>query len=195
MNLVERVKNILLQPKQEWVKIADEPADVKSLYVNYIVILAAIPAAAGFIGLSLVGMSFLGVAYRMPVVDGLVGAIVRYIVSLVAIFVWALIIDALAPTFGGSKNQTQALKVAAYSYTAAAVAGIFAIIPALSILGLLGLYSIYLLYTGLPIVMKCPQEKAMGYTVVAILCGVVLAIVIGVISGVFMPHPSLGLTQ
>ena len=42
MNLIERIKSILLNPKEEWPKIAAEPATVQSLYVGYIMILAAI---------------------------------------------------------------------------------------------------------------------------------------------------------
>ncbi len=42
--------------------------------------------------------------------------------------------------------------------------------------GLLGLYSLYLLYTGLPVLMKSPPEKALGYTVVVIIVGIILAL-------------------
>jgi len=42
MNLVERVKNILMQPKLEWPTIAAEPATTQSIFVNYVMILAAI---------------------------------------------------------------------------------------------------------------------------------------------------------
>ena len=53
MNVVDRVKNILINPKQEWPKIAAEPATVQSLYVGYIMILAAIgPLAIIIRGLS-----------------------------------------------------------------------------------------------------------------------------------------------
>jgi hypothetical protein len=100
--------------------------------------------------------------------------------------VLALIIDALAPNFGGTQNQVQALKVAAYSSTASWVAGIFGLVPILSWLGILGLYTLYLLYLGLPVLMKAPEEKAMGYTVVVIIAAIVLFLVIGLVAGSFM---------
>ena len=50
MDLVERVKAILLTPKTEWPVIAREPGDVAYLFKNYVAILAAIPAVCGFIG-------------------------------------------------------------------------------------------------------------------------------------------------
>jgi len=108
------------------------------------------------------------------------------------VFVLALIIDALAPTFGGQKNPIQALKVAAYSATAAWVAGIFGLIPALGFLGLLGLYSLYLLFLGLPILMKAPEDKAMGYTLVVIVAAIVLGYLVSALTARLMWHPALG---
>ena len=194
MALMDRVKNILFQPKQEWSVIDPEPATIGGLYMGYIVPLAAIGPVASLIGWSALGMRipFVG-AIRIPIAAGLRMALIQYVGALVSTFVLALIIDALAPTFGGQKNQIQALKVAAYSATAAWVAGIFAIIPALAILGILGLYSLYLLYLGLPALMKAPQEKAMGYTVVVIVCAIVLAIIVSVVTRQFYWRPAMGM--
>ena len=91
-------------------------------------------------------------------------AVVDFAMGLIGVYVLSLIIDALAPTFGGQKDRMQALKVAAYSGTAAWVAGIFLIFPPVMLLAVLGLYSFYLLYLGLPRLMKTPQDKATGYT-------------------------------
>ncbi len=186
MSLVDRVKGILLAPRKEWTAIDAEPATTASIFSSYVVPLAAIPAIAGFIGLSLVGGSVMGVSFRVPIATGITGAVVRYVLSLVAVYVLALIIDALAPTFGGTRSSTQALKVAAYSSTAGWVAGIFMLVPALGVLGLLGLYSLYLLYLGLPVLMKSPQEKSAGYTVVVVVCAIVLFVVVGAIANRFV---------
>ena len=137
MSLIERVQSILLRPKQTWPVVAAESADVASIYSGYVAILAAIPAIAGFIGLTLIGVGGFGISYHMPIVGGIIRMIVSYVLSLVMVFVLALIVDALAPTFGGTKNQIQALKLVAYASTAGFVGGIFSIIPSLSILGLL----------------------------------------------------------
>jgi hypothetical protein len=191
MSLMARVKAILLTPRTEWPVIEGEPATIASLYTGYIIPLAAIPAVAGFVGWSLVGANVLGVSVRVPIGSGLTGAVVRYALSLVATWVLALIIDGLAPSFGGTRDSMKALKVAAYSSTAAWVAGIFMLLPSLGILGLLGLYSLYLLYLGLPVLMKAPQEKAVGYTVVVILCAIVLFVVVGYVAGGVMPRPAV----
>ncbi len=57
-----------------------------------------------------------------------------YVLSLVGVFISALIIDALAPTFGSAKDQMQALKTAVYSMTAYWVASAFQIVPGLGTL-------------------------------------------------------------
>lgn len=182
MALLDRVKGILLSPKQEWAVIETETATPASLYTGYIIPLAAIPVLAGFIGMSLIGYGFLGTSLRIPIGTGLTWAVVRYCGALVGVYVLALIIDALAPNFGGQKNFMQALKVSAYSATASWVAGIFSLIPALSVLGILALYSLYLLFLGLPSLMKAPAEKAMGYTIVVVVIAVVLFLIVGTIS-------------
>lgn len=188
MNLIQRVQDILIKPKETWQVIEQESTDAASLYSRYLVFLAAIPAVAGFIGLSLIGASALGISVRVPLLSGLSQMVVSYVLSLVAVFVLALIVDALAPTFGGSKSRISALKLVAYGSTAGLLGGIFSLLPALSILGLLAaLYSIYLIYTGLPVLMKCPPDKAVAYTAVVFVCGIVAAVILASVSAAVLP--------
>ena len=193
MNLVDRAKKILLQPKSEWAVIAAEPHTVQDLYTGYVMILAAIPAVANFIGTSIVGVGFLGRVYHVPITYALTQLVLGYVLSLAMVYVLALVIDALAPNFGGEKNFLQALKVAAFAPTASWIAGIFGIIPLLGILAILGgLYSLYLLYLGLPMLMRVPEEKGVVYTVVVVIVAIVLAIVVGAIAGLVVPSPMRG---
>jgi Yip1 domain len=184
MNLIERAKNICLSPKTEWDVISAETTETQKLMLGYVAPLAAIGAVAGFVGNSVIGHSnFLIGTYRMSVGAGLGIAILGFVMAFVAVFVLSLIIDALAPSFGGEKNSAQALKVAVYSYTPAWLAGIFQLIPMLGILAILGaLYALYLLYLGLPKLMKCPEDKAIGYTAVVVICAIVLSVVIGILT-------------
>lgn len=184
MNLATRIQDILLKPRQAWAAIEAEPTDTATLYKSFLLPLAAIPALASFVGHSLVGVGAFGFSYRVPLVSGLVQMVVMYAISLAMIFVMALVVDALAPTFGGTRNRGQALKLVAYGSTAAFVGGIFSLIPALSMLGLLAaLYSLYLVYLGLPVLMRCPEDKAVGYTAVVAVLGVVCGLVVGAIVG------------
>ena len=192
MNLVQRAKNIIVQPKQEWPVIEGESHTVLGLYTGYVMILAAIGPVASFIGYSLVGFGGFGYTARIPIGAGIAHMVVSYLLSLGAVYVLALVIDALAPNFGGQKSFMQAFKVAAFAPTASWLAAIFSIIPALAILGLVGLWSLYLLYTGLPILMKVPGDRAVPYTVVVILVVIVLAVVIAALSALMIPSPIRG---
>ena len=183
VSLVERVKNILVTPKTEWPRIDAEPATIGSIYTGYVLILAAIGPIALLIGQQVFGYSAFGVTYKPPIATSVGSAVLTYILSLVSVFVSALIIDALAPSFGGTKDQVKAFKVAAYSATAAWLAGIFQIIPMLAFLAIVGLYSLYLLFVGLPMLMRVPADKAVGYVVVVIIVQIVLYFVVAMIVG------------
>ena len=194
MALIERVKSILLKPKETWPVIAAEGGDTASIFTNYVMILAAIPALCAFIGLSVIGVGGFGVSYRVPILTGVVQMIVSYLLGLAMVFVLALIVNGLAPTFGGTKDSLRALKLVAYGCTAIWISGIFSLLPAIAILGvLLGLYSIYLIYTGIAVMMRCPPEKAGAYTAVVIVCGIVVGIVISAVVALLGPSRGMGL--
>jgi Tfp pilus assembly protein PilX len=182
--LVGRVKRILLSPKTEWPVIAAEPKTARDIYVGYVAPLALIGVIASLIGTTMIGVSvpLLG-TIRTPLVPALVGAILHFALTFVGVFVIALIVDALAPTFGGQKDSLRALKVTAYSFTASWVAAIVTIIPMLGIIAVIaGLYGLYLLYLGLPVLMRNPEDKSVGYTVVIVICAIVLMFIIGIVS-------------
>jgi hypothetical protein len=187
MNLVDRVKRMLLSPQQEWEVIDGEATTPSALYTGYIMPLAAIGPIATVIGYSVFGnrMPSGGTVYRVPLGSAIMSAIVTYVLTLVGVYLLALIIDAFAPTFGGTKSPIQALKVATYSSTAGWVAGIFAIMPGLRTLTILGLYSIYLLYLGLPALMKAPKDRAVAYTVLVVVVEALLMIMVGLVGGQF----------
>ena len=183
MALVERVKGICLKPGSEWGVIAEESTSTGDLFKGYVIPLAAIGPIAGFIGGSLIGRSipYMG-TFRVPFGTGLAVALSTFVMALVGVFVLSLIINALAPSFGGQKDSRQALKLAVYSYTPAWIAGALQVLPMLGVLGIIaGLYGLYILYLGLPRLMKCPQEKALGYTGVVVVCAIVLGVVIGMV--------------
>lgn len=184
MKLIERAKNIVLTPKTEWPVIASEPATTSGLYTAYVIPLAAIGPVASFIGLSALGALMPTGVAAIGAGVGVVAGLLSFLLALVSVFVLGLIVDALAPTFGGTKNPMQALKLAVYASTPSWLGGIFGIFPLLAILGLIAAaYSVYLLYLGLPVMMKSPADKSAGYTAVTVVCAAVLSIVVSMITG------------
>jgi hypothetical protein len=179
MDTVTRAKNICLTPATEWPVIAAEQTPAAALLGGYVAPLAAIGAVAGLIGGSLIGFTVpFGGTYRVPLVAGVAGAAFTFVMAIVGVFILSLVINALAPTFKGQQNSGQALKVAVYSYTPAWVAGALHVVPPLGVLAIFAaLYGLYLLYLGLPRLMHCPDDKALPYTAVVVVCAIVLGFV------------------
>ena len=180
MNLIERVKNILITPKTEWDVINGETETPASLLPKYVIILALIPAVASFIGYGLIGINIFGVKVA-GINWGLSMAIQIFVQSILSYFICTYVIDALAPSFKSEKDIGKSAQLVAYSTTATAVAGIFNILPALAILGILGLYGIYLFYIGLPKLKKTPQDQVVVYMIVSALIIIVVGFVLGFI--------------
>jgi Yip1 domain len=193
MDIVERAKAITFNPAATWPVIEAEQHDAKSLFVPYMLILAAIPAVASFIGLSLVGMGGFGFNFRIPIASGLAMMITTYILSLVMTFGMGWLTSVLAPTFGGQSNLVQGLKLAVFGGTPMMLAGVFNLLPALSIIGLLvALYSLYVMYLGLPVLMKNPKEKTIVYMVVLIIASIISGVVLSMVSRAFTPSMGMG---
>jgi len=174
MNIVERVKNILINPKKEWEVIDKETTEIPQLITGYLLILALIPALASLIGYWLVGAWTFSWGIRY--------AVIAFISPVISVFIAAFVINALADSFGSQKDMRRAMQLVVYSYTASLVAGIFYIIPALSVLAFIaGLYSLYILYIGIQPMMKTPQEKVTTYFVVSLLVMIAVGIIVGVL--------------
>ena len=184
MNVFLRAQKILLSPSATWRAIETEPGDSLLLFKKYVCILALIPAAAGFIGFSLIGVGAFGIRLRVPILAGIGQMITSYLMSLVMVYVLAFIVDAMATTFNGKKDFARALKLSACASTPGFVGGIFSIWPPLAPLGVISaLYGIYLIYIGLPILMKTHKDDAIAYTAVVSVCGFVgLCAISGVLS-------------
>jgi hypothetical protein len=178
--LIARVKNILISPSTEWPVVAAERSAVSDIYLGYVAPLVAIGVIATFLGHSMIGLPLLG---AVGVGAGLAHAIISFALSFLGVLLIAWIVDLLAPTFGGQRDSLAALKVTAYSFTPGWVAGVLNLIPMLGILAIIAaLYGLYLLYLGLPMLMRCPRDKSVGYTVVTVLCAIVTGGVIAMLT-------------
>jgi len=182
MNLVDRAKNIMFNPKQEWEAIKAESTTTGDLYTKYAVILAAIPAIAGFVGYSMFGLSWGFGTIRIAASSSILWAVITYITGLAGIYIISFIVDALAPSFGSTKDMTASTKVVVYAYTPAWVAGIFHIFPVLGfIVALASIYGLVLMYMGLQKVKDVPQDKIVVYFIVIIIVAIVVFFVMGAI--------------
>jgi hypothetical protein len=184
MDLQTRVRAILTAPATEWPVIARESADTNSLVFGYAAPLAAIPAVCRFIGMSVIGMSlpFVG-TIRVGIFRGISGAIVSWVLALVGVYVAAIVVEKLGPTFQSSGSTTQALKLVVYAMTPVWIAGVLNLVPALAVLiAIAALYAIYLFYLGLPSIMSTPADKVIPYMLVSALVIIVVTFVLGLVT-------------
>ena len=181
--MIGRIQRLLTSPKTEWPVIDAEPMTVQGILTGWVAPLAAIGPIARLIQGQVFPMSVFGITWRPPLVGAVVTAVLAWVLTIVLTYVWALVIDALAPSFGGTKNPISALKVAAFSATAGWIGAVLGILPFLGMLAILFvIYNIYLLWIGGPLLMKVPQDKAPGFVIVSILVGFVAVFVAGLVA-------------
>lgn len=177
MDTVVRTATLLVDPPAAWTRVEKEPGDVIFLLSGYVAVLALIPALARLIGASLIGVIVPGgEVVHEPIFDGLFSAIFGYVATFAQVLLVALLIDVLAPRFGGERSFAGALNLAVYSFTPVWLAGIFLLLPGLRFLSFTALYGVYLLTKGLPVVMKSPAENAKRYAAAVAVFAVALMV-------------------
>lgn len=197
MDLIPRIQNLIMKPKEEWVKIKGESTPIPQLFMNYALFLVLISGVAQFIGYGLVGVKvpFVGV-YRVGIISALLRGVVFAALQLVSAYIFGFVINALAPTFGSKPNLENAMKLAVYSMTPGWIGGIFYIIPALSFLAVIAaLYGLYVMYLGFANpMMDTPQDKVMGYTVASVVAAIVLTAVVSLVVGAIFAIGAVSIT-
>lgn len=173
MNIVDRVKGLILAPEAEWSVIEAEQTSVAALYLRYIVILAAIPPFATFLGVWLFGYSRGSMGFVHPsFFGGLARAALQYGLSLPMLYLVAFVLSSLAVYFDGESDDAKALTLIAYSYTPAWIAAMFGLVPGLRWLDILGLYGAYVFYLGMPRMLKCPKDHADLLTLIVMILAI-----------------------
>jgi hypothetical protein len=179
MNAAWRAHAVVADPSAEWARIENEPGDAAYLLTGYVAPLSLIPAIFGLIGACVVGVEGPGARIlRAPIFDGVFGAVFGYVMSCATVLVLGLLINLLAPMFGGRRDFDSAFKLAVYSFTPVWLAGIFLLAPGLRFLGLLGFYGAYLLWRGLPRLMKSPEPRIPAFAAIVVASACVLIFVI-----------------
>jgi hypothetical protein len=204
MSIVQRAKNIILNPSDEWNVIASEPTTIGGLYTGYATPLALIPLVStilftGVLGISAADMMGLGNGMPMDLMAISGMAAFSFILSLVTLFVMGTVVKLVSPSFNGTSDKVQAMKLMTYASTPSWVVALISWIPFLgALLSFAAIaYVVYLIYLGLHPVLGVPKEKVAGFTVVIILIYVVLVLIIsGIVAGLlysmFLGNPMMG---
>jgi hypothetical protein len=192
MNAARRARAILADPVGEWAAIESESGDPAYVLSRYVTVLALIPALFSFIGACIVGVIVPNAGLvRAPLVNGFLGAILGYVLSCAIMLILGILINLVAPLFGGRRDFDSAFKLAVYSFTPAWLAGIFLVLPGLQFLTLTGLYGAYILWLGLPRLIKLPAQRSLGFATLIVVCAFALAYFTGMTQRMVFGTPGL----
>ncbi len=184
-----RCKRLILQPRQEWAAVAGEFTSAGPIYRRFLVPVAGVGPAAATVGTIISGgeRSSLVGSFTISITDAITRGVLEYALNLVAVYLFAMVIDVLAGILGGQRNQVQALKVAAYGSTPYWLGGALAVLPKLAPIGLLlGLYSLRLYAAGLPPAMKAPSDKTLPFTLLTGAAGALIVLVVATLLQLFV---------
>ncbi len=185
--IIERVKEIILQPNAGWERIKNEETTMKDLLLSYILPLALIPAIASLIGYGFVGINLPLIGKVSSVEWGLNQAITSFAGTFLGIFISGWVISLLAPNYNTKLSMDDAIKLVAYSYTPSLIAGVLYLVPALSIVAVIaGIYGLYILYLGFKPITKVADDKAGTYFVVSLLLIIVVFVVLSIVLGLIL---------
>lgn len=172
--ILARVQLTITDPKGVWEVAKAENATLKSLFVDYLVILAAITPVCTFIGFSLLGLG--------GVVGGFMGMVIQYLGALLSAFVLIILAEKLAPSFDAMITQTDAAKLVIHASMPSMAAGVLFLFPALAPLAIIpAIYSLYLLWIGLKEMSTVSQEKHPIYFGVLLVSAMILMTVIAML--------------
>ncbi|OGI41521.1 MAG: hypothetical protein A2140_01795 [Candidatus Muproteobacteria bacterium RBG_16_62_13] len=182
---LSHVWGLLAHPEEEWKTIHREHCTVTRCYCSHVLLLAAIPAIAGYIGTTQVGWQVTArELHKLTPDSALQIAILFYITMLVAVFSVGKMIHWMGRTYGSKQSLPPCIALAAYTATPLFLIGIMLLYPLLWLNLLLGLpalaYTVYLLYTGVPVMMGVPKER--GFLFASAVLAVGLVMLVGVLA-------------
>ena len=191
LRTLQRIKNILRTPATEWLVIERETVQPLALITYYLAPLAVATALASIVGSVVVERVPFPVA---SVIRTVVTACLGFVATTVLAFAMALVVNELAPHFGGRHHFDQAFKVIVYSSTPIVVAGLARAIPFVAgLVTFIGtVYALYVFSLGLKQLMRIRPEQTLGFVVILCVSGVIMNFVLRAVMGHFIGAGFLG---
>ncbi len=186
MNLervIQRARDLMVNPRDTWLNIKDEPGEILDLYRDYLWLLAIVPAVSIFIGQSLVKyrVPFEHEITYVPIGLGLSLMLRRYILYLLGILIGGICISWLSGRFHGASDLTSSVRLVGYSATPGWLATALHIIPRLGDLSVFGyIFGIYLFYLGAEILLEISRERLTTFTTLAVVMLIVISIFVSI---------------
>ncbi len=172
--IASRAFGLFVKPEVEWDEIRREETNAAAILIGYVAPLAAIPPVCDLLGSIIFAHVLQG-----DITSAVVRAAVTFVASVAVVFLLGLLINAAAEHFDADRDDLAAQKVAAYAMTPTFLAGVFSLWPPLWWLAIFAIgYTVYLIYRGLPILMKAPEDRAIGYTISVTVSGTVAFVIL-----------------
>jgi hypothetical protein len=182
--LVDRAKELIMDPTAAWAKIRGESVTVEEVYKTYLIPLALAGAAATFVATSIMGSG--------SMIPSLIAALFMAALGLAGVYIAALILEWLAPKFACTPTRIDCFKWVGFASIVQGVAKLLVILPSiLSILALLlALYGLYVGFIGFQPMTGVSDAKKWPLFLVYLLClfvvGFVLMLPVSLLMGAFM---------
>lgn len=161
--IVNRVKNIVVQPEKEWKAIAED----KNSY-NFHIKSFALPLIIALSAATLINLVLLQKGFSVK--DALLFALIDFASYYLSMYFSSLIISLIAPTFMASSDKSSAFKFIIYASTPLYLSLLVTnLLPSLFFLNVFYLYTIYLLWLGSDIVLKTPEKNKLGFIIITVL--------------------------
>ena len=177
---------LLVQPSEQWKKVADLPAPSLRNMALFPFIMAILPAAAWYFGTTNIGWTVGdGSAIRLTKDSALVLILLFYTAMVGSIAVIGYFIHWMSHTYGADSSMAKGLVIAGFTATPLFITGAVGFYPVLWLDMLIGVvavcWSVYLMYLGIPIVMKIPEERGFLFSsaVLAICLVILVCIIVG----------------
>jgi len=180
--LLNHVWGLFAHPDDEWKTIRKERCTVTRCYCSHVLLLAAIPAVAGYIGTTQVGWDVPGgrEVHKLTHQSALQIAILFYFTMLAAVFSLGAMINWMGKTYGSRQSLSQSIVLASYTATPLFLIGLMLLYPLLWLNMLVGLpalaYTVYLLYTGVPVMMGISRERGFLFASAVLAVGLVMLV-------------------
>jgi hypothetical protein len=176
--VLQHVWGLFVNPKREWVSIREDECTIGKCYAIHVLILAAIPPIAGFIGTTQFGWQIgVGEPVKLTFQSAAMISILYYLAMLVGVFSIGWMTHWMGSTYGAEVPLSQCVVLAAYTATPLFLIGIMQLYPVLWVNLVVGIpalaYTVYLLYSGVPIMMGISEDRGFLFSSAVLAVGLV----------------------
>ncbi len=165
--LIQRVLDLLTDPRRTWRVIRAEPDRGRQLVGRYVLLLALIPCVCGFLGVIVFDNRF---SFGDRFSFSLISAVFKLGIFVGSVLILGWLTDAMAPSFDANRSRNNAMKLAAYASTPVWVAGFVTLVPKLTALAVIAGfgYAIFIYRIGAQELLDCPKEKSLRFSISAV---------------------------